>query len=81
MAQQNGHCVPVSCPFSGESVQMNGDANCQKSVKPALRIKVAQPIELENHVIDGYENFDTLHSHIDEVSSSFVSNLKFAIYF
>uniref|UniRef100_A0A2A4JQF6 Nitric oxide synthase n=1 Tax=Heliothis virescens TaxID=7102 RepID=A0A2A4JQF6_HELVI len=71
MAQHNGHAIPAVCPFSGVSVQMNGDADCQKSVKPELRIKVAQPIQLENHVIEGYENFDTLHSEIGEVSSSF----------
>ncbi|KAJ8725465.1 hypothetical protein PYW08_003648 [Mythimna loreyi] len=68
MAQHNGHFQPAVCPFSGESVQMNGD---EKSVKPGLRIKVAQPIELVNHVNEGNENFDTLHSHIEEVSSSF----------
>ena len=71
MAQHNGHAIPAVCSFSGESVQLNGD---EKTVKPGLRIKVPQPIELENHVIEGYENFDTLHSHIDEVSSSFVSS-------
>lgn len=77
MAQHNGH-VPGVCPISGVSAQMNGD---EKTVKPGLRIKVPQPIELENHVIDGYENFDTLHSHIEEVSSSFVSNFYGHFYY
>uniref|UniRef100_A0A2H1VRX6 SFRICE_005611 n=1 Tax=Spodoptera frugiperda TaxID=7108 RepID=A0A2H1VRX6_SPOFR len=71
MAQQNGFIVPSVCPFSGLSAKMNGDVESQKSEKPALRIKMPQPIELVNHDIEGYENYDTLHSQIDEVSSSF----------
>lgn len=76
MAQHNGHFIPAVCPFSGESVQMNGsEAKTAETAKPPLRVKVAQPIELLNHV-DERENFDTLHSHIDKVSSSFVSSVK-----
>ncbi|XP_035436564.2 nitric oxide synthase [Spodoptera frugiperda] len=71
MAQQNGFIVPSVCPFSGLSAKINGDVESQKSEKPALRIKMPQPIELVNHDIEGYENYDTLHSQIDEVSSSF----------
>lgn len=70
MDQINGHFVPATCPFSGESVDLKVDSN-QKSVKPNLRIKVPQPIRLKNHLVLD-ENFDTLHSRIDEVTS-FVS--------
>lgn len=77
MAQQNGFIVPSVCPFSGLSAKINGDVDSQKSEKPALRIKMPQPIELVNHDIEGYENYDTLHSQIDEVSSSFVSYFVF----
>ncbi|KAJ0180349.1 hypothetical protein K1T71_003753 [Dendrolimus kikuchii] len=64
MDQVNGHYVPATCPFSGESVEKND----QKSVKPNLRIKVPQPIRLKNHLVTD-ENLDTLNSRIGEVTS------------
>lgn len=66
MDQVNGHFVSATCPFSGESVELKVDSN-QKQVKPNLRIKVPQPIRLKNHVAHD-ENFDTLHSRINEVT-------------
>lgn len=74
MDQVNGHFVSATCPFSGESVELKVDSN-QKQVKPNLRIKVPQPIRLKNHVAHD-ENFDTLHSRINEVTH-FVSTFCF----
>ncbi|KAG6452910.1 nitric oxide synthase [Manduca sexta] len=65
MEHVNGHFVPSKCPFSGES---DFKVDNQKTVKPNLRIKVPQPIRLKNHLVNE-ENFDTLHSRIDEVTS------------
>lgn len=62
--QINGH---ASCPFSGS--QLTSESH--KQMKPNLRVKVPQPIRLKNHLV-GEENFDVLHSQIDEISS-FVS--------
>ncbi|XP_026757602.2 nitric oxide synthase-like isoform X1 [Galleria mellonella] len=67
MAQINGHHIPATCPFSADNVHMKGD-DSQKPVKPNLRVKVPQPIRLKN-LIANEENFDTLHSQIEEVSS------------
>lgn len=64
MERVNGHFVPATCPFSGESVEKID----QKSLKPNLRIKVPQPIRLKNHLVSD-ENLDTLHSRIGEVTS------------
>ncbi|OWR52517.1 nitric oxide synthase [Danaus plexippus plexippus] len=50
------------CPFSGSIV------DGQKNGKPNLKLKVPQPIRLKNHLI-GEENFDNLHSHIEEMCS------------
>lgn len=70
MDQINGNFVSASCPFSGESVELKIDNN-NKPVKTNLRIKVPLPIRLKNHIgLD--ENFDTLHSRTEEVTS-FVS--------
>lgn len=71
MDQVNGHYVPATCPFSGESVEKND----QKSAKPNLRIKVPQPLRLKNH-LESEENLDTLHSRMGEVTS-FVSTYFF----
>lgn len=68
MEQMNGHFVPASCPFSGES---ESKVENQKQVKPNLRIKVPQPLRLKNHLLQE-ENFDTLQSRIGELSN-FVS--------
>ncbi|KAL0893659.1 hypothetical protein ABMA27_013817 [Loxostege sticticalis] len=65
MEQMNGHFVPASCPFSGES---ESKVENQKQVKPNLRIKVPQPLRLKNHLLQE-ENFDTLQSRIGELSN------------
>lgn len=62
--QMNGH---ASCPFTGSQLIVEN----QKQMKPNLRLKVPQPIRLKNHLA-GEENFDVLHSQIEEISS-FVS--------
>ncbi|XP_039747140.1 nitric oxide synthase-like [Pararge aegeria] len=56
----NGHAV---CPFSGKIAVEN-----HKQVKPNLKLKVPQPIRLKNHLVSE-ENYDVLHSQIEEVSS------------
>nr|XP_013189994.1 unnamed protein product [Amyelois transitella] len=63
MAQVNGHHAQESCPFIGDSEKENN-----KSVKPNLRVKVPQPMRLKNHLAQE-ENFDTLHSRFDELTS------------
>lgn len=71
MDQINGHFVPATCPFSGESVELKVDNNNTKDnnnkVKTNLRVVVPQPIRLKNH-IGLEENFDTLHSRTGEVT-------------
>lgn len=59
--QVNGHTV---CPFSGAKVLT---VDNEKQEKPNLRLKVPQPIRLKNHLF-GDENFDHLHSQIEDVS-------------
>lgn len=61
----NGEYKPPVCPFRSDrfDIQRNGKTN--------LRIKVPIPMKLKNHLVSE-ENFDTLHSRLDEVSS-FVS--------
>lgn len=60
-AQVNGHAV---CPFSDTKVLT---VDNEKQEKPNLRLKVPQPIRLKNHLF-GDENFDHLHSQIEDVS-------------
>lgn len=74
MAQPNGNGI-ASIP--SESVQVNGDAIVPKQVKPRLSIKVAQPIELKNHVHEGYDSFDTLHSQMGDKVDPVSKNLFF----
>ncbi|CAG9096154.1 unnamed protein product [Plutella xylostella] len=63
--QLNGYsvAVPKSCPFVSE-----GKAEGQRGSKPNLRIRVPQPLKLKNHLAQD-ENYDLLHSHVDEISS------------
>ncbi|XP_014368149.2 nitric oxide synthase [Papilio machaon] len=62
MDHLNGQYDPPTCPFRSDRVdnQRNGKAN--------LRIKVPMPLKLKNHLVSE-ENFDTLHSRLDEVSN------------
>lgn len=77
MDQINGNFVSATCPFSGESVELKVDDSNTKPVKTNLRIKVPLPIKLKHHVnLD--ENFDTLHSRTEEVTS-LVSVLDYMI--
>lgn len=69
MDQMNGHFVPASCPFSGDSVDFKVDQ--KQNGKPNLRIKVPQPLRLKNY-LDQVENFDNLHSRLEEMTN-FVS--------
>nr|XP_026494938.1 nitric oxide synthase isoform X1 [Vanessa tameamea] len=59
--QVNGH---GSCPFNSAKILT---VENEKQVKPNLRLKVPQPIRLKNHLA-GEENFDLLHSQIEDVS-------------
>ncbi|CAG5012022.1 unnamed protein product [Parnassius apollo] len=64
MDRVNGDYKNSACLFQNEVVAENG----QKAVKPNLRLKVPIPMRLKNHLVSE-ENFDVLHSHVDEVSS------------
>lgn len=65
MGQINDHNVPAS-----DSGKANGHK--QKPSKKNLHVKVPQPIKLRNHM-DNTENFDVLHSHMEEQISFYVS--------
>lgn len=65
MGQINDHSAAAS-----DSGKANGHQ--QKPSKKSLRVKVPQPIKLKNH-LDNSENFDVLHSHMEEQISYYVS--------
>lgn len=71
MGQINDHGVAAS-----DSGKANGHQ--QKPSKRSLRVKVPQPIKLKNHM-DNTENFDVLHSHMDEQISYYVS-IRISLY-
>lgn len=71
MGQINDHSAAAS-----DSGKPNG--HHQKPSKKSLRVKVPQPIKLKNHM-DDTENFDVLHSHMEEQISFYVS-IKTNIY-
>ncbi|XP_026329114.1 nitric oxide synthase-like isoform X2 [Hyposmocoma kahamanoa] len=58
MGQINDHSAAAS-----DSGKPNG--HHQRQSKKSLRVKVPQPIKLKNHM-DDTENFDVLHSHMEE---------------
>ncbi|CAH2086756.1 unnamed protein product [Euphydryas editha] len=68
----NGH---TSCPFSDEQVLT---VNNEKQEKPNLRLKVPQPIRLKNHLV-GDENFDHLHSQIEDVSFDHFRSMNYPL--
>lgn len=71
LAKMNGHIE--KCPFSESEVTVNNNIENNQKGKPNLRVKVPQPIRLKNHLLQD-ENFDVLHSNIEEVSN-FVSTI------
>ncbi|KPJ01711.1 Nitric oxide synthase [Papilio xuthus] len=62
MDHLNGQYNPPTCPFRSDRVDI------QRNGKTNLRIKVPMPLKLKNHLVSE-ENFDILHSRIDEVSN------------
>lgn len=65
MGQINDHNVSASDSGKANGLQ-------QKPSKKSLRVKVPQPIKLKN-LVDDSENFDVLHSHMEEQISFYVS--------
>lgn len=76
MAQANGNGIAT---VPSESVHVNGDGVVQAPVKPRLSIKVPQPIELKNHVLEGFDNFDTLHSQIGNKVESVSTSILISV--
>lgn len=65
MGQINDHTGSASDSGKANGLQ-------QKPAKKSLRVKVPQPIKMKNH-LDNSENFDVLHSHMEEQISYYVS--------